>query len=613
MIDAPTLSVTGTTTTTATLDWDDITGAVEYDVYDSSGNFIATVSSSEFTDTGLTPDTSYSYYVVAVGADIDSAHSNTVTATTASDSTAPTATGSVSATNPTTTTMDLDWPDASDDITAAGDLVYDAYYSLSDNISSIADIASNGTLIGTTTGVSQITATSLTPGTTYYFNVVVTDEAGNESVYTRGTNTTLITAPTLSVTGTTTTTATLDWNDITGAVNYTVYDSSNNPVATVTDSTYTVTGLTPGTSQDYYVVANGAGGSTSPDSNTATATTTIDAPTLSVTDTTTTTASLDWNNVDGATGYTVYDGSGTPIATITGNDPADSEYIVTGLTPSTSYDYYVVANGTDDDSAYSNTVTATTKDELISINVTPESAIIQVGGTQPLTVEFNPDTAVEPITWTTSNSTVATVDTNGVVTGLEVGRAVITATAASGASDTSIIEVQSAAADDPDAEKILVEGDLFYVTDETPIPDVDITLYSTPLRGTTDAAGYFYLGYGTEGSHTLIAESSHGTEIGRIPVTLTKGVSETYTLNPDGSLDITYNDGTERIFIRLMIPRPSTIVVARDVVFISGSSSSGDTGEVVNPNTGDEMNFLQTILYNIKEFFRSLFNGQNNK
>ncbi|MED7821144.1 chitinase [Streptomyces chiangmaiensis] len=75
---------------------------------------------------------------------------------------------------------------------------------------------------------------------------------------------------------------------------------------------------------------------------------------LAVSATTSSSVSLAWNAVSGATGYNVYR-SGTKVAAVTGTSAT-----VTGLSPSTSYSFQVTATNTAGESAKSATVTATT-------------------------------------------------------------------------------------------------------------------------------------------------------------------------------------------------------------------------------------------------------------
>ncbi|MGI5137365.1 chitinase [Streptomyces sp. CA-106110] len=75
---------------------------------------------------------------------------------------------------------------------------------------------------------------------------------------------------------------------------------------------------------------------------------------LAVSSTTSSSVSLAWNAVSGATGYNVYR-SGTKVAAVTGTSAT-----VTGLSPSTSYSFQVTATNAAGESAKSSPVTATT-------------------------------------------------------------------------------------------------------------------------------------------------------------------------------------------------------------------------------------------------------------
>ncbi|MCQ5056534.1 Ig-like domain-containing protein, partial [Agathobaculum butyriciproducens] len=59
----------------------------------------------------------------------------------------------------------------------------------------------------------------------------------------------------------------------------------------------------------------------------------------------------------------------------------------------------------------------------------PNEDTVYIGKTLQLTPVFTPENVTDrDVTWTTSDETKATVDANGVVTGVEEGTAVITAT-----------------------------------------------------------------------------------------------------------------------------------------------------------------------------------------
>ncbi|MCH5287254.1 MAG: Ig-like domain-containing protein [Christensenellaceae bacterium] len=65
-----------------------------------------------------------------------------------------------------------------------------------------------------------------------------------------------------------------------------------------------------------------------------------------------------------------------------------------------------------------------------------------VGGTLPLAVTYAPDNAsIKAVTWTSANEKVATVDANGVVTGVSKGQVNIRATAADGSGKSATFQV----------------------------------------------------------------------------------------------------------------------------------------------------------------------------
>lgn len=67
-------------------------------------------------------------------------------------------------------------------------------------------------------------------------------------------------------------------------------------------------------------------------------------------------------------------------------------------------------------------------DPVQSVKVTPSTGSVQLNETIKLTSSVLPTTAVQGVTWKSSNHAVATVDSNGLVTGKSVGTVSITAT-----------------------------------------------------------------------------------------------------------------------------------------------------------------------------------------
>lgn len=115
-------------------------------------------------------------------------------------------------------------------------------------------------------------------------------------------------------------------------------------------------------------------------------------------------------------------------------------------------EYYISATDSFNASAYNGTDAAPNfvlvkgPNLVTSIAVAPKSAKINVGKQQQLTTAILPDNAdSKDIKWTSSDETIATVDNNGMVTGIKQGKATITATPLDGTkfSDKCDIEVIS--------------------------------------------------------------------------------------------------------------------------------------------------------------------------
>ena len=165
---APILSAAGTTLTSTNLSWSVATDNVAvtgYDVY-KDGVFLASTASTTYTAASLSASTTYIFYVQAKDAAGNiSLASNSVSVTTLTpDTTAPSA-PTLSASGTTTTTTNLSWTGATDNVAVSG---YDVYR--------------NSILIGSTTTATTFAVTGLTASTSYTFTVRAKDAAGNISV-----------------------------------------------------------------------------------------------------------------------------------------------------------------------------------------------------------------------------------------------------------------------------------------------------------------------------------------------------------------------------------------------------------------------------------------------
>ena len=92
--------------------------------------------------------------------------------------------GVLSASNLTTSSVKLNWTASTDNVTSPEALEYKIVRSLSNNITTLNDAESNGTIVQNwTPNMTSISAIGLNSSTTYYFNVLVRDSAGNQSIY----------------------------------------------------------------------------------------------------------------------------------------------------------------------------------------------------------------------------------------------------------------------------------------------------------------------------------------------------------------------------------------------------------------------------------------------
>ncbi len=277
---APTnLTATGTSGSTASLSWNASTDNVSvagYKIY-RNGTQVGIATTTDYQDSGLSPNTPYSYTVSAYDfAGNESAQSTGATATTTNpDTTPPSTPTGLAATAISSGEIDLSWSAATDSVGVTGYKVY-----------------RGGVLVGTTANLNYKDM-GLSAGTTYSYTVSAVDAAGNESAQsstagatTQSPDTTPPTVPTgLTVTATTSSTVGLSWlpsTDNVGVSSYKVYRNGN-LVSAVGTTTFTDTGLTPGSTYTYTVSAYDGSGNESAQSTPATATTgstTVTTPTF---------------------------------------------------------------------------------------------------------------------------------------------------------------------------------------------------------------------------------------------------------------------------------------------------------------------------------------------
>ncbi len=248
-------------------------GLAGYRIFRNGGaNPVATVGAGvlTFTDTGLQPNTAYSYVVRAFDGDGNvSAASNSATATTPQDSTPPSVPTNVVATALSSTSVRVNWS-ASTDTGGSGLAGYRIYR--------------NGVLLSAAAAsATTFTDATATPNTAYDYRVSAIDNANNESAQSAPSNVTTpadTTPPSvpagLTLTSVTATQVGLSWSASTdtggsGLAGYRVFRDGTQ-IGTPTTTSFNDTTVVAGTTYTYTVRSADNAGNVSADSNPVTAT-----------------------------------------------------------------------------------------------------------------------------------------------------------------------------------------------------------------------------------------------------------------------------------------------------------------------------------------------------
>jgi fibronectin type 3 domain-containing protein len=321
-----------------------------------------TTTKTSYTDSSLTPGTTYYYAVEAAdsGGDV-SPMSGAISATTP---VLPSAPAGVTATPISSYKISVKWSASTGGLPIANYRVFRGT-----SAASLSQVA-------TTTNTSY-TDTSLSPATTYYYAVEAADTAGDVSAMSAvvsATSPVLPSAPTnLTATPLSAAKVSLTWSASTGGLpiaNYRIFrgssPSSLTQLATTTKTSYTDTSVSQATTYYYALEAADTGGDVSPMSNTVQ----VSAPALPPAPTgVTATAvsnkqvSLTWSAVTAdlpITSYRIYRGS-SATSLIQVSTRTSTSYSDTAVTSATTYYYAVQAVDSGGDvSSMSAVVSATT-------------------------------------------------------------------------------------------------------------------------------------------------------------------------------------------------------------------------------------------------------------
>jgi len=338
------LRIDNETDNSISIKWNDVSGANGYNIYRStSQDGIYTklnanpLTESIYIDAAVSSGIVYWYTVTSVMNEMETVKAIAISATTLLP-----AVNGILISYSTDTTISLAW----NAITGAAS--YNIYRATSINGTYIK-VNSN-----TVTGTSY-TDTGLTASTTYYYYIRAVS-GGIEGAKSEPSimGKTMAAAPTgVSASAISASSINISWNPVSSALNYKIYyeqGTSSNKILLeqVTGTSYTHTGLLSNTSYRYYIIATNSEGDGAY-STAASATTLPAAPSgISATALSTSSISITWNPVTGAT-YRVYYtvGSSTGTKMLASSTVNGTSYTHNGLSDNTVYYYFItsVING----------------------------------------------------------------------------------------------------------------------------------------------------------------------------------------------------------------------------------------------------------------------------
>ncbi len=290
---------------------------------------------------------------------------------------------------------------------------------VSDN-NSVATVDGNGKVTAVASGTAHITATTY-DGSNISKTCTVTVTTPVSSIS--------LSKVSMNLTKGGTSTLTVSYNPADADGKSVTWNSSNTLVAIVSTSGV-VTAVASGTATITATSANG---------KTATCTVTVTNPvtsislnqaSLNLTKGGTSTLIVTYNPTDADSRSVTWNSSNTSVATVS------TDGLVTAVASGTATITAASANGK------TATCIVTVTNPVSSISLNQASLNLTKGGTSTLTVTYNPtDADSRSVTWKSSNTSVATVSTSGLVTAVASGTATITATSANGKTATCSVTV----------------------------------------------------------------------------------------------------------------------------------------------------------------------------
>jgi len=374
------VTATAASSSSITVSWSSVTGATGYYVFCSTSaygtyTYVGTTSYTSYTNTGLSSGTTYYYKVSAYNSAAGESEKS------------PYAYAIIPGIPliitpiipPTDSSITLSWS------AVTGATGYNVYRSTS----------AYGTYsYVTSTSSTSYTNTGLSSGTTYYFKVSAYNNSGESAQSQYYSATTILSVPlnlTAAPVSGSSNSILLSWSSVTGATGYAIYRNTSasgtyTSVTSTSSTSYTNTGLSANTTY-YYKVSAYNGSVESAQSPYYSATTMPGAPS-SVTATAASSSSItvSWLSVTGATGYKVYrstsyNGLYDSVGTTT-----STSFTNTGLSANTTYYYKVSAYNSSGASSQSSYDYATTP---IAIPAVPSGVSATAASSSSITVSWS--------------------------------------------------------------------------------------------------------------------------------------------------------------------------------------------------------------------------------
>jgi len=485
---------------------------------------------------------------------------------------------------------------------------------VSSSDTSIASISTN-----------SYTHTSLSNGTTYYYKVAAVNSSGTGTLSSEvsttpaadsgGGSTSTLSAPANMTATATTGTVSLNWDAVSGATSYTLYwatssgiTSSSSAITSISTDNYTHASLSNGSTYYYKVAAID-------DAGTGTLSSEVNAsPVLSVPTNLTATSGngqnvLDWDNVTGATSYTVYwdNATGVSSSSTTVTSISSDNYTHSSLTNGTAYYYKVAAVDASSTGTLSSEVSATPSALLggsiqsgpltLTTKVTTFAGSGSTGSTDstdPATATFN-----NPNGLTTDGTNLYVADNaNNLIRQIVISTGEVTTIAGSGSRGRSDGIGTASSMYTPIG--ISTDGTNLYWSDHLNdtvrqmviSTQVVTTLAGATTSGSADGTGIgatFYRPYGTttDGTYLYVADyfnhSIRKIVISTGVVTTLAGTGSSGSSNGNGTAaSFTYPTGITMDSTNLYVAekdgrRIRKIVIAtKEVTTLAGSGSAGN-------------------------------------